>query len=315
MYIIKYSNITNRAMQSYYKKNRLKPLSAFCTAAQLNSISKAANKLGLSQPSVSLQIQALEREFKQVLFERKGPNIKLTYHGEFLYRMAMPLVDGIDSLHKIFEANINQVDQGSLQIAAGESTILNVIAETTRTFITQYPKVKVRLHNVNGKEGLQLLRHDKVDIAVGPMLDEVDDINYEPIVEFAPVLICYNGHPLAKKTADTISLDDIKPYPLILPPHERTTTSLIEMVFGNYNIDYNMVVEVGGWEVIKKYVAMKMGISIVTDICLLHDTENVISVPLTKYFSKRSYGIILRKGKFISPQTEEFIRMLKQKYL
>ncbi len=57
----------------YYKQNRLQQLRGFCHAAQTGSISKAAEKLFLSQPSVSLQIQALERELKTTLFERRGP--------------------------------------------------------------------------------------------------------------------------------------------------------------------------------------------------------------------------------------------------
>ncbi|TDJ70720.1 MAG: LysR family transcriptional regulator, partial [Proteobacteria bacterium] len=62
----------------YYKQNRLKQLRAFCYAVQTGSVSKAAERLFLSQPSVTLQIQALERELAIELFERRGPNIKLT---------------------------------------------------------------------------------------------------------------------------------------------------------------------------------------------------------------------------------------------
>ena len=74
----------------YYKQNRLKQLRALCNAAQTGSISKAAERLFLSQPSVSLQIQALEREFAITLFERRGPNIRLTPEGEILYELAYP---------------------------------------------------------------------------------------------------------------------------------------------------------------------------------------------------------------------------------
>ena len=57
---------------SYYKQNRLKQLRAFCHAATTGSISRAADQLYLSQPSVSLQIQALERELNTMLFEKTG---------------------------------------------------------------------------------------------------------------------------------------------------------------------------------------------------------------------------------------------------
>ena len=69
---------------SYYKQNRLKQLRAFCYTAKSGSISKAAEQLYLSQPSVSLQIQALERELNTMLFERRGPKIRLTPDGQAL---------------------------------------------------------------------------------------------------------------------------------------------------------------------------------------------------------------------------------------
>ena len=73
----------------YYKQNRLKQLRAFCYAAQAGSISKAAETLYLSQPSVSLQIQALERELNTTLFERRGPNIRLTPEGAILPALSL----------------------------------------------------------------------------------------------------------------------------------------------------------------------------------------------------------------------------------
>ncbi len=69
----------------YYKQNRLKQLRAFCYSAQSCSISKAAERLFLSQPSVSLQVRALEQELDITLFERKGPRISLTPEGHVLY--------------------------------------------------------------------------------------------------------------------------------------------------------------------------------------------------------------------------------------
>jgi len=94
----KSSDNDTSAMRHYYKHNRLQQLRGFCYAAQTGSISKAAERMYLSQPSVSLQIQALERELSVVLFERRGPKIKLTPEGQVLYELALPLVEGLETL-------------------------------------------------------------------------------------------------------------------------------------------------------------------------------------------------------------------------
>jgi DNA-binding transcriptional LysR family regulator len=61
---------------------------------------------------------------------------------------------------------------------------------------------------------------------------------------------------------------------------------------------FTVTLEAGGWEVIKKYVELGMGISIVTDICLT-GTEKLVRIPLNQYFPQRGYGLVLRKGRFL----------------
>src|SRR3989337_965380 len=95
-----------------YKPNRLQQLRGFCYAARNKSIAKAAEKMALSQPSVSLQIKALERELGAQLFERRGPRIELTHDGQRLLELARPIVDAIDTLAERFASLRQSVDQG-----------------------------------------------------------------------------------------------------------------------------------------------------------------------------------------------------------
>ncbi|MCG6896388.1 MAG: LysR family transcriptional regulator [Thiocapsa sp.] len=291
----------------HYKQNRLKQLRAFCHAARTGSVSAAAEKIFLSQPTVSLQIQALEREFSTVLFERRGPKIKLTPEGDLLFQMAEPLVEGMDKLHETFATQCGRVDRGVLNIAAGESTILYILPQPVRAFVDQYPGIELKMHNVTGRDGLAMLRADEVDLAVGSMLEIPDDITYRPFVTYQPTLITPKDHPLAEKAS--VTLDEIAPYGLILPPRHLSTWRLVDLVFKQHNLGYRVTLEAGGWEVIKKYVELGLGISIVTDVCLT-GKENLGRIRLDQYFPKRSYGIVQRRGKFLSPQTKCFMKTL-----
>lgn len=291
----------------YYKQNRLKQLRAFCFAARHGSISKAAEMLFLSQPSVSLQIQALEREVGTQLFERRGPKILLTPDGERLLELSQPLVDGIDSLAESFAAHRGDLRSGELNVAAGESTILYVLPDIVTKFAETYPGIRLKLHNVTGRDGLDMIRADEVDLAVGPLLEIPEDIDYFPVLTYHPVLIMPRGHPLAEKR--NVTLEDISPYGLILPPRRLTTWRVVEMVFQQYNVSYSVAMEAGGYEVIKKYVALGLGISIVTDVCLV-DSDDLVSRPLDRYFPSRSYGVVVRGGKFLSPQARRFIELV-----
>lgn len=291
----------------YYKRNRLQQLRGFCYAAQAQSISKAAERVYLSQPSVSLQIQALERELKTTLFERRGPKIVLTPDGRTLYELALPLIEQIDSLQETFAARRTGVESGLLNIAAGESTILYILPRFVREFAVEHPAVELKLHNVTGRDGLTMVRADECDFAVGSFVDVPEDIDYQPIFTYDPMLITPKDHPLADRKR--ITMEDISRFPLILPPRHLSTWRVVDLVFQQHNLAYEVKMEAGGWEVIKKYVELGLGISIVTAICLT-GTENLAAISLRRYFPKRSYGVILRRGKFLSPQAEKFIAIM-----
>lgn len=302
------------------KQNRLKQLRAFVHASQTGSISKAAERLDLSQPSVSLQIKALEDELQTTLFERRGPRIKITPAGKILYDITLPLVEGMDRLADSFAAKLGDIDSGTLVIAAGESTILYILPKLVSKFNELYPNIRIRLRNVTGRDGMGLLRADEADFAVGSMIERVDDMEYYPIYNFNPVLITPQDHPLAKAYAydsqvedepkkHVLTLEDISPHGLILPPRHLSTWRAVKTVFQQYNIPYKVTLEAGGWEVIKKYVEIGMGISIVTDICITGE-EKLCVLPLKEYFPKRSYGVVMRQGKHISPQARRFLEIM-----
>jgi len=292
----------------YYKQNRLKQLRAFCSSVRTGSITEAAESLFLSQPSVSLQIQALEREFGITLYERRGPTLKLTPEGQQLYELAQPLVEGIDKLHETFAAHYGRLESGELNIAAGESTILNVLAVPVKRFAELYPGIRIKLHNVTGRDGLVMLRNDQADFAVGPLLHPTPELVYQPVITYHPTLITPLDHPLANR--QRVTLEEISAFPLILPPAHLSTWQLVDGAFRQHNLNYNIALEAGGWEVIKKFVELGLGISIVTDVCLTGE-ERLSRTPLTEYFPNRSYGVVRRVGKFQSPQAKRFIELME----
>ncbi|MGY6588231.1 MAG: LysR family transcriptional regulator [Wenzhouxiangella sp.] len=292
-----------------YKGNLLKHLRAFIQTARSGSVSAAAEKLFLSQPSVSQQIRALEEELGRPLFERHGPRMQLTAAGKALLEMARPMVDRLDALPDEFARRYGSLDSGEIRVAAGESTIMHLLPPILMRFRRKHPGIFVHLHNVTGADGLGMLRRDEVDFAVGSMLDVPNDIDYQPIYHFKPVLIMSREHPLSRKRQ--IGLADISPHGLILPPRRLTTFQMIDMTFKKHRLPFRVTLEVGGWEVIKKYVGLGMGISIVTSICLTEtDRQQLLVRDMSDYFPMRSYGVVLRRGAYLSPQSERFIDLM-----
>ncbi len=293
-----------------YKADRLKPLRAFCQTARLGSVSRAAEALYVSQPAITLQLQALERELGQKLFERSGRRLVPTRAGEALYELARPLVDGIDTLPTAFRDALRGLDAGELNIAANSSTILYLLPRIVERFRQHHPDVRLSLHNTVSADGTDLLRSDSVDLVVGSMHDVPGDLVYEPLHRFEQRLVMPPGHPLADKP--DLTLADIGQYGLILPPKRQITWRLVDLVFQQNRVPYTVALEVGGWEVIKQYVAMGMGISILSSICLTEaDRGRLVTRPLERFFPARSYGVVMRKGRLPSPQARAFMDLIQ----
>ena len=290
-----------------YKQNRYQQLRGFCNAAMTGSVSKAARRMGRSQPTVSQQIQGLESELGVKLFSRHGSQIKLTHDGELLFEMAQPLIGQMENLDEQFKYRRLEVDEGRVEVAAGSSTILYFLPDYVKAFRRAHPKIELRLHNVTGLEGLERLRTGLVDFAVGPLMTVPADIEFHPIVSYDPVVITCLGHPLARQAK--LTLEEISRYPLILPPRNLSTWPMVDSTFKNHGLSYQVAMEVGGWEGIKRYVELGLGISIIISIGLT-GREKLEVIPAGEFFPNRTYGVVLRKGKVLTPQAKRFVNLL-----
>ena len=293
-----------------YKSDRLKPLRAFCQTVRLGSVSRAAEALFVSQPAITLQLQALERDLGMPLLERSGRRLVPTREGELLYEMAQPLVEQLDGLEAAFHEKVRGLDAGELRIAANSSTILYLLPQIVSAFRASHPDVRLSLHNVVTSEGTELLREDAVDLVVGTLLDVPADLSYEAAHRFEQRLIAPPGHPLLRKPR--LELADLAEYPLILPPQRQVTWRLVDLVLQQNRVPYTVALEVSGWDVIKQYVAMGLGVSIIPSVCLAEgDEARLGSRSLAAFFPARSYGVVVRKGRVLSPQARAFVALIR----
>lgn len=276
-------------------------------AAKVGGFSKAADLLHLSQPSVSLQIQSLEEELQARLFTRNGPKISLTEAGKTLLELAQPLVEQMDSLPTRFAARHKPEVSAEINIAAGEASILYLLPKIVEKFRQRYPNIHIRLHNVSGKSGIEAIRNGEVDFAVGPVSDVPADILYKQAYRFVPVLIMPFGHPLT--AVEDISLHHITQYDLILPPKHLNTWQIVEDVFQKHQLRYKGSLEAWSWEIIKKYVELGLGISIVTSVSLTGN-EKLVAKPLSKYFPDYYYGVTMKRKSMLSLPAKNFIELI-----
>ena len=151
----------------YHKRDRLRQLRVFCHAARMESISRAAESLGLSQPAVSLHVRELEHEMEAMLFDRSGPRIALTSAGERLFRLANPMVEAMDRLPDAFTEGLDDLISGEVRMTAGPSGVAFVLPPFLKRFRDEYPGIRLQVRNALVVQGLELLSANEVDFVVG----------------------------------------------------------------------------------------------------------------------------------------------------
>ena len=291
----------------FYKGDRLKQLRAFCHAARLGSISRAAERVMSSQPAVSLQVRTLEEELGVMLFERHGPRIALTRVGESLYKLAMPLVEGMDRLPDTFAERYRGIVEDSFTIGAGQTSASYLLPDYLRRFRERHPDIRVNVRIGTGQERLNWLRSYDVDVILAAMDIPPADVEFQLVYVSELMLITPEDHPLAGRKSAEIS--EIASYPMIGHAPGKYVQQLAEVIMRLRGVAPNVVVEVDGWSAIKHYVESGLGLSFVPDVCLTQD-DRVWRIPIGELAPPRKYGAITRCDGLMSLAASRFFQIL-----
>ena len=241
------------------KRNRLKQLRLFCYTALTGSLTRAAERASVTQPSASQQVRALERELQVELFERRGPRIALTAAGRHLYEISMPLVEGVDNLYASFHERFSRSISGDVRIAAGPSAAGFLLPRYVKQFHERHPHVRLSVKAVFSHEALKLLREHAVDMVIGTTDVVPDDFQHRLMLTSEVMLATPEAHPLAR--FESVSVKETEKYPMIAPPPGSYTRYLWDLYAKRYDVKRNVLIEVGGWWIVKKFVQNGLGIS------------------------------------------------------
>lgn len=288
-------------------------LKVFCTVAETKSFSKTSQIIHLTQPAVSLQIQALEELYETKLFDRSSTSINLTSAGEVLYRYSKNILAQYAELEKEI-GKITGLIKGSISIGASTTIGNYVLPGIVCDFKKTHPKIKINILIGNTKRVLDLLNSGSVDIGLVEGEAQKSKMKAESVLVDELVFILPYMHPWAKKKA--ISILEITKEPFIIREEGSGTRQMIEkhlMAHGIKMSDMHIVLVLGGTESIKEAVERGMGISIVSRWAVRKEVKSGI----LKYISAkedrilRDFSLIVPKSAVVSHATDEFLSYLK----
>ena len=236
----------------------LSHLITFYFVARLKSYKEASKRLFITQPAVSMQIRAFERQFGVKLFVRKDKELLLTKTGEKIFPLAEELYNSAISCEK-FLTNIKNFEVGELKL--GVSRTLNLfITKYISTFKERFPGIKIILHEGSTKEIMHGLENFSYDIAIVSKYPHSSKIETKKLSEEEMIFVSSPESPLAKKK--DLQLTDFNGENFILPGTGSGTRMNILRIFDREKISPNIVAEVDNPQTIKKLVMENKGISL-----------------------------------------------------
>ena len=298
--------------QFYYKKNRIQQLKGFYYTAQLGSPSKAAKHMCLGQSTVTMQIQSLERDLSTQLFHKTRGNFKLTSDGELLYKIAVPLIQGIDGLYEQFLLYKKESETNKISIAAHHIAISYLLPQFVKKFTTRYPDINIHILNISKQEATDRIISNKIDLMVYPTDKVPEECLFKPSFSYEPTLIMNKNHPLVEK--EDISLSDLGKYPLVRIDPELIILPFFEEAVKKYGIGSKISFENGNWEMLKHFVIHDIGLAMVSTICVDKTDTDIVSKSMTKFFPPMNYGIMIKRGRYLNKTVTNFIKLLDKDF-
>jgi DNA-binding transcriptional LysR family regulator len=246
-------------------------LHIFYTVADRGSFSAAAAALYMTQPAVTMQVQALEDYFGSKLFLRTTKKIELTEAGRALLPYALRSIE----LMKETEAGMathTRMLQGRLHLGASLTMGEFILPRLLGPFGLQYPHISVSMKVMNTTQILDEIVHHQLNFGLIEAPIDHPDVQTDAIMRDELMLILPSSHALAHKKS--ISWADVLPYPFILREQGSGTRRVMEEELLRNGLNakaLNIIMELGSTGAIKSAVASDLGITILSESSVKHE--------------------------------------------
>ena len=292
----------------------IRVLKYFLAIANQGSITAAANSLHLTQPTLSRQIQDLEKELKQKLLIRGKYKVTLTPEGLMLKKRAEEIIEMVEKTKAEFNS-INDIISGDIYIGCGETDSMKYIAIVMKELRDEYPNIKFHIHSGNAEDVTEKL--DKGLLDFGLLIQPIDLSKYDyitmPQKDTWGVIMPKNS-PLAKK--NVIKIDDLIDVPIIasrqMSKKYSAESGFLDWfgekfdylnIAATYNLVYNAAIMVDNG----------IGYAITLDkLVNITNNTNVCFRPLSPKLES-GLDIVWKKNQVFSPATKLFLQKLKEK--
>ena len=289
----------------------IKQLHYFVTVSNHLSYSKAAQKLHISQPSLSNAIKNLEQEIGPPRLERNTRKVELTDAGKILYKKSILLLSQMNMLKKEME-EVKLTGSGDLIIGIIES-VKHWIPKVIRKYQDRFPTINIKLIEVlSGKAVKESLRKYDTHLLITNQYINEPDIESLPLYDERLVLVLHKDHPLAQKRG-SILLEELEREPFIISTEGFQTREDILTAFTLEQITPKIKFEIERFETALTLVRENLGITIIPENYLSEPMDEcIVSKTIDSSALERTVYLTFMKNRYLSPAVQAFLEDIRR---
>ncbi len=286
----------------------LHQLKVFETVARHASFTRAAEELFITQPTVSSQVKQLTKSIGLPLFEQIGKSLYLTDAGKELLATCHDVFERLDNFEMKI-ADLKGTKQGQLRLAV-ITTAKYFVPRLLGSFCAHYPGVDVALQVTNHQEIQRRMLANEDDLYIVSNPPEEIDLRSQAFLDNPLVVVANRNHPLAGQK--NISLQKLNNLQFIMREKGSGTRKAVLELFTKNKIAVKVKLELGSNEAIKQAIAGGLGISVLSEHCLISEgiSGELIILDVEHFPIKRRWYVSYIAGKQLSVIAQTFLDYL-----
>lgn len=280
-------------------------LESFLTLCEELHFTRAAERLGITQPTLSYQMKSLEDEFGIYLFDRIGKKIALTEAGHILKERALNIMNHVHGAREEIQ-QLKNVKRGKLTVGTLPGELSHFVSKILFDFHRKFADVRVQI--LESDDVVERVLKNEIDFALTILPAEDERLARRSMYEEEFLVAVAERHPLAGR--EIVSLEDILKEPLVLFPASHKCRQLLDATCKSGGSKLQPNIETSSIETIMSLVEQGIGISILSETLLKREQRSGIQAIRLDRPIRRQVGIVHLKDKYIGPAVQTYMDLL-----
>jgi LysR family cyn operon transcriptional activator len=284
----------------------LRQLKYFITTCEELHFTRAADKLDITQPTLSHQIKALENELGARLFDRIGKKTLITEAGMILYQQSTKAIGSLASAREQIQ-ELHKIERGTLSIGALPGELNELVSSLLIDYHRSYPNIRIKL--IANEDVVERVLQNELDFAITILPVEHDKLAIKPLYREAFFFVTTANHPLASHRQ--VEFEDVVTTPIVMFPETHRCRQLLDSTCQTAGMELKPFIETTSIDSLFNLIRSGIGATILSKTLIeMYQYEDLISIPIQNPTLCREIGIVYHKDKYMGRAASGFIDLV-----